>query len=207
GRERTKQSPPDEALDRVGIFGCMAVDAVYNIFNAADPVVYLLNPCVDAERAKVLPATAIPNVTEGYLPNFSGLMSKMFNNIPIPTLWGNGGPGGGGTGTSTPRKDGKDDTELGGDVIMELADEGPAEGLKGSQAERRFLALNPHGTLDYYLPSGTGNISEYVDMITAHSAYWSDESLAAFVLAEIFATSADYLRTDVGVANTVNRTA
>ncbi|KAG8892738.1 hypothetical protein FRC00_011620 [Tulasnella sp. 408] len=39
GRERTNHSPPDEALDRVGIFGCMAVDAVYNIFNPADPVV------------------------------------------------------------------------------------------------------------------------------------------------------------------------
>lgn len=209
GRERTNHSPPDEALDRVGIFGCMAVDAVYNIFNPADPVVYLLNPCVDAERAKVLPATAIPNVIEGYLSNFSGLMSKMFNNIPIPTFFGNGGASGGGTGSSTPRKSGisdRDDTEMGGDVIMELADEGPPEGLKGTQAERRFLALNPHGTLDYYLPSGTGNISEYVDMITAHSAYWSDESLAAFVLAEIFATSADYLRTDVGVANTVHRT-
>ncbi|KAG8944534.1 hypothetical protein FRC04_001756 [Tulasnella sp. 424] len=209
GRERTNDSPPDEALDRVGIFGCMAVDAVYNIFNPADPVVYLLNPCVDAERAKVLPATAIPNVTEGYLSNFSGLMSKMLNNIPIPTFFGSGGASGGGTGSSTPRKSGvgdRDDTGMGGDVIMELADEGPPEGLKGTQAERRFLALNPHGTLDYYLPSGTGNISEYVDMITAHSAYWSDESLAAFVLAETFATSADYLRTDVGVANTVHRT-
>lgn len=217
GRERTKHSPSDEALGRVGIFGCMAVDAVYNIFNPADPVVYLLNPCVDAERAKVLPATAIPNVIEGYLSSFSGLMSKMFNNIamsnPIPTFFSSGGPSGGGpsgggTGSSTPRNigmDSKDDAESGGDVIMELADEGPPESLKGTLAERRFLALNPHGTLDYYLPSGTGNISEYVDMITAHSAYWSDESLAAFVLAETFATSADYLRTDVGVANTFHR--
>ncbi|KAG8917125.1 hypothetical protein FRC00_014012, partial [Tulasnella sp. 408] len=95
-------------------------------------------------RAKVLPATAIPNVIEGYLSSFGGLMSKMFNNIalpnPIPTLFGSGGPSGGGTGSSTPRKgamDGKGDAELGGDVIMELADEGPPEGLKGTQAERR----------------------------------------------------------------------
>lgn len=90
----------------------------------------------------MLPATAIPNVTEGYLSNFSGLMSKMFNNIPIPTFFGSGGASGGGTGSSTPRKSGvgdRDDTGMGGDVIMELADEGPPEGLKGTQAERRFV--------------------------------------------------------------------
>lgn len=55
GRERTMHSPPDEAVspycqrsriptddsnqfDREGIFGCLAVDAVYNIFNPSDPV-------------------------------------------------------------------------------------------------------------------------------------------------------------------------
>lgn len=70
----------------------------------------------------------------------------MFNNIalpnPIPTLFGSGGPSGGGTGASTPRKgvtDSKSDTDLGGDVLMELADEGPPEGLKGTLAERRYV--------------------------------------------------------------------
>ncbi|KAG8905484.1 hypothetical protein FRB99_008880 [Tulasnella sp. 403] len=200
GRARTMQSPSDEALDRTGIFGCMAVDAVYNIFNPADPVVYLLNPCVDAELAKKLPATAIPNVTEGYISSFSNMMSKMFNNIsiPLPSFFpsGTAGPS---SASAKPVGGTTKNVDAEGDVEMELAAEGEPEALRGTKAERRFAALNPHGTLDYYLPSGTGNISEYVDMITAHSAYWSDDSLAAFVLAETFATSADYLRTDIGV--------
>ncbi|KAG8888357.1 hypothetical protein FRB98_007932 [Tulasnella sp. 332] len=205
GRERTRNSPSDEALDRVGIFGCMAVDSLYNIFNTADPVAYLLNPCVDAPRAKVLPATAIPNVSEGYLSTFSSWMSKMVNTMSIPVVpstntkkWFGGTSGAASPNTfginptlSSTRKSGDADD---GVVEMELASEG-IQDVRMSKAERRFLALNPHGTVDYYLPSGIGSFGEYVDMITAHSSYWSQESLAAFVMAEIFATSADYLRT------------
>jgi len=81
------------------------------------------------------------------------------------------------------------------DVTFELG--GGPDKLQGSRAERRFAALNPHGALDFYLP-GEGNISEYVDMITAHSSYWGDSSLAAFILAEIFARKEDLARTGLG---------
>jgi len=130
----------------------------------------------------------------------------MVNNIsvPIPTansMWFRPI----GTAPSSPRSSGKDlflssscvgdGAELEGVVEMELPSEGEQGVLRGTKAERRFMALNPHGTLDYCLPNGTGLISnDYVDMITAHSSYWSAESFAAFIMAEIFATSADYLR-------------
>ncbi|KAG9003236.1 hypothetical protein FRB93_011149 [Tulasnella sp. JGI-2019a] len=208
GRERTRNSPSDEALDRVGIFGCMAIDALYNIFNTADPVTYLLNPCVDAARAKVLPATAIPDVSEGYLSTFSSWMSKMMNNISIPVVpstnpkkWFGGGASIAGSpntsGTNPMLSSPKGGSSPNGIVEMELASDGIHD-VRGTKAERRFLALNPHGTLDYYLPlaSGIGSFGgDYVEMMTAHSSYWTHESFAAFVMAEIFATSADYLRT------------
>ncbi len=34
------------------------------------------------------------------------------------------------------------------------------EQLQGSRAERRFSALNPHGNIDFVLPSG--GVSEYL---------------------------------------------
>jgi len=40
------------------------------------------------------------------------------------------------------------------------------------------------------------------DMITAHSSYWGDSSLAAFILAEIFARKEDLARTGLGLALT-----
>lgn len=56
GRElaRGENVPKDEALDR-GIWGCLAVDRVWNVINTTDPLATHLNGCVDS-RAK---ATAV----------------------------------------------------------------------------------------------------------------------------------------------------
>jgi hypothetical protein len=40
-------------------------------------------------------------------------------------------------------------------------------------------------------------------MITAHSSYWGDVSLAAFILAEIYARKEDLARTGLGPASNV----
>ncbi|KAG8812689.1 hypothetical protein FRC19_002992 [Serendipita sp. 401] len=184
GRERTMQSPSDEALDRVGLFGCMAVDSVYNIFQLSDPIAYKLNACVDSARAAELPPIAIPSITGTLLGSFQKGVSKIIDGLfsSAPTQ----------SGTATPKESEEIVFELGG---------GPDK-LQGSRAERRFAALNPHGAIDFYLP-GEGGISEYVDMITAHSSYWGDSSLAAFILAEIFARKEDLARTGLGPQLTV----
>ncbi|KAG8793086.1 hypothetical protein FRC16_011145 [Serendipita sp. 398] len=173
------QSPSDEALDRVGLFGCMAVDSVYNIFQLSDPIAYKLNACVDSARAAGLPPIAIPSITGTLLGSFQKGVSKIIDSLfsSAPTQ----------SGTATPKESEEIVFELGG---------GPDK-LQGSRAERRFAALNPHGAIDFYLP-GEGGISEYVDMITAHSSYWGDSSLAAFILAEIFARKEDLARTGLG---------
>ena len=51
----------------------------------------------------------------------------------------------------------------GGDeeTTFELELGGGPEKLQGDRAERRFLALNPHGCIDFFLPA-EGAISEYV---------------------------------------------
>ncbi|CCA71004.1 related to phosphatidic acid-preferring phospholipase A1 [Serendipita indica DSM 11827] len=174
GRERTMQSPPDEALDRVGVFGCMAVDSLYNIFQLSDPIAYKLNACVDSVRAAELPPIAIPSITGTMLGSFQKGMSKMFDGLF--------------TTTAAPGDTGVNDEE---ETEFELG--GGPNKLQGT----RFAALNPHGAIDFYLPPNS-TISEYVDMITAHSSYWGDSSLAAFILAEIFARKEDLVRTGLG---------
>lgn len=96
------------------------------------------------------------------------------------------------TTTAAPGDTGVNDEE---ETEFELG--GGPNKLQGSRAERRFAALNPHGAIDFYLPPNS-TISEYVDMITAHSSYWGDSSLAAFILAEIFARKEDLVRTGLG---------
>lgn len=53
----------------------------------------------------------------------------------------------------------------------------------------------------YITPSSTYTHS--IDMISAHSSYWGDPSLAAFILAEIFARKGDSARTDIGLSAAV----
>lgn len=73
------------------------------------------------------------------------------------------------------------------------------ERLQGSLGERRFNALNPHGCLDFSLPA-TAVVSEYIDALTSHSGYWSSNEFGAFLLAEIFSTKLDILRTGMGLS-------
>jgi hypothetical protein len=73
-----------------------------------------------------------------------------------------------------------------------------------SRATSRFLSLNPLGRIDYVLPrvagsfdfvlSPAGQLLEYLGMLQAHAAYWSNESFADLVLA----SSAAVLETEYG---------
>jgi len=94
-------------------------------------------------RAKDLPVYSIPTINESIFSTFSKGMSKIFNfGQPAnqqPTAVAGGDE-------ETPFE-----LELGG---------GP-EKLQGDRAERRFMALNRHGCIDFFMPA-EGSISEYV---------------------------------------------
>ncbi|KAF8516819.1 DDHD domain-containing protein, partial [Hysterangium stoloniferum] len=194
GRARTKDSPNDEALDRQGVFGCFAVDSVYNILHPSDPIAYLLNPCVDAQTAKNKPPSIVPSFTPSVMSDISHHFSRIWEDV-MPRSFV---PSPAGSRTDCLSRPGAAKSP----TTFEL--KGHNEVLEGSRAEPqplisrcftlRFAALNPHGTLDFQLAS-EGSISEYVDMITAHSSYWQDPNLAAFVLVELFANQQDLART------------
>ncbi|CAE7090882.1 unnamed protein product [Rhizoctonia solani] len=189
GRERTMDSREDEALDQPGRFGCLAVDALYNIFNPSDPIAYLLNACVDSEFAKTMKQSTIPSVGTTTLATLGSRITKMFDGFALPLSSSRA--------ASPAPKSRKQDEDA------EFLDMGNEERVIGnsrgdSRAERRFRALNPHGTIDFALPN-EGTISDYVDMITAHGDYWSDANLATFVLTEIFARKEDLLRTGMSL--------
>ncbi|KAL5520107.1 hypothetical protein ACEPAG_1767 [Sanghuangporus baumii] len=178
GRERTMNSPPDEAYDKEGLFGCLAVDSVYNIFNPSDPIAYLLNATVDSRKARELPPSVIKTVSTPMFTTFSTRVSRLFEGVV----------------SSSPRSRSPSRPPMSPKSPSGFELGGATDVSEASKEERRFMALNPHGTLDFVLPS-EGNLGSYFDMITAHSAYWSDPNLAAFILAEIFARKEDLART------------
>lgn len=94
---------------------------------------------------------AIPTINESIFNTWSKGVSKIFNfgqpaNQQLKSVAAGGGPGGSGGDEETTFE-----LELGG---------GP-EKLQGDRAERRFMALNRHGCIDFFLPA-EGSISEYV---------------------------------------------
>jgi len=168
----------------------MAIDSLYNIFYFTDPIAYQLNAAVDVRLALKRTPLAITSVTAGYLASLTegfGSISRYLPSLPF------GSP-------ATNAKDAKPKRPGAIRLPSGIEMTGPSgeERLEGSRAERRFSALNPHGSIDFYLPSA--GVSEYLDMITAHASYWTDPSFAAFLLTEIFSTRLDLLRTGLGLA-------
>ncbi|EJD50770.1 hypothetical protein AURDEDRAFT_182151 [Auricularia subglabra TFB-10046 SS5] len=224
GRERTKDCPPDEAVDRVGLFGCLAVDSIYNVFYPSDPIAYRLNPVVDSKLAVELPPSAITTINASFFDRLTKLFAMpalpamptlpAMPQLPQLPAWKLPFTSRTPSRPSTPDDKGKEQRGArppkpapNNSDDLELPTKGSESGHarapsdadpKRTRAERRFAALNPHGTLDFYLPA-EGGISEYIDMVTAHLSYWSDSTFASFVLAEIFAKHEDRLRTGVGV--------
>lgn len=61
GTARTKDVEQDAARDEQGRYGCMAAEAVYNCYNATDPVAFQLSATVDREYARMLRPISIPD--------------------------------------------------------------------------------------------------------------------------------------------------
>lgn len=69
-------------------------------------------------------------------------------------------------------------------------DNGREEPFKKNKKEdligrSRFVALNPSGSIDFVIPSL--GLNQYVDMVTAHAAYWTDIRFARLILIGLFA--------------------
>jgi len=224
GRERTKDAEPDVALDRVGKFGCLAVDAIYNIFNPPDPVAYLCNPCVDANLGRTRTPSAIPNVVGGLMDGVSNSFSRFKDNLPslptlpslpalptLPSLNGFSSPFSAfisSAAAAVEEQEKKDEVmpirpktaRFLSSIDMTPSPEEMAA-LRKERAEKRFKALNPHGTLDYVLPRQS-NMSEYLEMLSAHATYWADPNLSSFILTELSASKEDLMRTGLSIEET-----
>lgn len=181
GRPRAEEAGSDASYDKPGTYGCLAIDAIYNVFHIADPIAYRLNPCIDRSYAQSLKPTIIPPAN----PGFFSSVSKYFDGMPsFPAFPSKKEPA-----RPTAHRAGTSSIELAQTHFSSL-----------DRAERRFAALNPNGTVDYILPSaapsvgadGTGGMFDYVNMITAHGDYWSSVDFARFFVVELF-------REDIGI--------
>jgi hypothetical protein len=185
----------------------MAIDSLYNVYNVLDPVAVALNAVVDAEYAKVVKPVGINSVTSSLLSDYASKASSFFSSL-VPSF---GAAPSAALAAGMPLigatpADKKKSTQADEAHPASKEEEVPAKrpalqrpktkrqftseldlaGLKRFQrAEARMLALNPQGSIDFYL-SGEG-FSQYWDMILSHAGYWHDMRLATFVSRPHFA--------------------
>ncbi|CAO1616816.1 unnamed protein product [Parajaminaea phylloscopi] len=101
------------------------------------------------------------------------------------------------------QQQGQADIDTGDRTVFDGQQEGPSTQAANSvnlrdsplslsslaKAERRFRALNPHGTLDFYFSSSSGASAawggEYISMLSAHNGYWTSNSFVSLVLTQL----------------------
>ncbi|GAA5948867.1 hypothetical protein JCM3765_003936 [Sporobolomyces pararoseus] len=207
GKERTKRVGKDIALDRAGRYGCMAVEAVYNVYHEVDPVAFALNPTVDVRYSKLIKPVPIPSSNQTLLQNLSSAYYRVSKIFDFSSLWGSSSSTANATAESTTKQTGTQAKEQTEEQQKELEESkkpplrpgskrmpsempkfgmGKAEFEWVGRAEKRMKALNPSGTVDYFLPAE--GINQYLDALTSHQSYWEDRRFSTFILSQLFAS-------------------
>lgn len=170
---RDKPGADDEGVGRgitseAGTFGCLAVDNVYNVMHYNDPIAYRVNACVDVRYADSLQPAAVPSASSSWLQ----AIGSVFRKSTIPSA----AP----TGLDTfPRR--PTAVKLPSTIEMETHDFTQEE-----IAEKKMYLLNDNGQIDYFLSSGGGPLEiQYLNMLGAHSSYWTLQDFVRFLVVEI----------------------
>lgn len=162
-------------------YGCLAVDNVYNIMHTTDreppakadqtpltslAITYSANAAVDTELARSLKTATIPSTASSFWQSVSGVFRW---GPATSSLAASAAPA-----SSTASK-------LPPNVELETHDF-----TREEIAEKRMLLLNDNGQIDYFLSGGGGPLNiQYLNMLSAHSSYWTLTDFVRFVVVEV----------------------
>ncbi|OQE94322.1 hypothetical protein PENNAL_c0004G00834 [Penicillium nalgiovense] len=150
-----------------GQYGCLAVDNLYNIMHTTDPIAYRVNAAVDSDLSNSLKMGSIPSSTSTFWQSFGSVFR--WSSTP-PNLLPSTAP-------TRPAAVSK----LPSNVELETHDF-----TREEIAEKRMLLLNDNGQIDYYLSGGGGPLNiQYLNMLSAHSSYWTLGDFVRFLVVEI----------------------
>ena len=133
-----------------------------------DPVAYRLNACVDADYAKSLQPAFVPSINASW-GQYLGSFFRGKAITPTKTMTGL---------DNLPRR--PTTARMPTTVEMETHDF-----TKEEIAEKRMLLLNDNGQIDYTLQPGGGLEFQYLNMLSAHSSYWTRQDFIRFLVVEI----------------------
>ncbi|KAF9889543.1 hypothetical protein FE257_007253 [Aspergillus nanangensis] len=142
-------------------YGCLAVDNLYNIMHTTDPV--------DRDLARSLKITHIPNSSASFWQSFGSVFRWNASPSFISST----------AAAANPIRPAA--VKLPSNVEMETHDF-----TREEIAEKRMLLLNDNGQIDYFLSGGGGPLNiQYLNMLSAHSSYWTLTDCVRFLVIEI----------------------
>ncbi|KAL1876905.1 hypothetical protein VTK73DRAFT_8982 [Phialemonium thermophilum] len=183
GRLKPDADPSDvvarDVVGDSGMFGCLAVDNIYNILAREDPIAYLLNGTIDPKYAASLKVAYVPSITTSFLQVIGNAVRGAVG-APVataPTISSSSAAATAGfTGTTESRA-----RTLPSQLELEVHDF-----TREEIAERKAYLLNDNGQIDYYLRSGGGPLEiQYLNMLSAHTSYWVNQDLVRMLCMEI----------------------
>ncbi|KAL2018041.1 hypothetical protein VTK56DRAFT_1307 [Thermocarpiscus australiensis] len=169
-----------DVVGEVGMFGCLAVDNIYNILAKEDPIAYLLNGTIDPVYAASLKTAYVPSISTSFFKSVGDAVRGMAGF----------GPSAAATTTSSlanaPPPPGKKKKKppvvrLPSQLELEVHDF-----TREEIAEKKAFLLNDNGQIDYFLRSGGGPLEiQYLNMLSAHTSYWTNQDLIRLLCLEI----------------------
>ncbi|OOF91606.1 hypothetical protein ASPCADRAFT_154557 [Aspergillus carbonarius ITEM 5010] len=172
---RGRDKPGCEGDDRLrGVageadtYGCLAVDNLYNIMHTTDPIAYHVNAIVDSDLANSLRPASIPTSAASFWQSVGSVFRWSSPPTLIPST------------TTVPTRPSALN-KLPTNVELETHDF-----TREEIAEKRMFLLNDNGQIDYFLSGGGGPLNiQYLNMLSAHSSYWTLTDFVRFLVIEI----------------------
>lgn len=173
GRLKPGADRADAASESVtgeaGQFGCVAVNNIYNVLAKEDPIAYLLNGSVDVAYSSTLKPAYVPSSVPSLLTSMGNAVRQV-----IPGM--------------TPAVDPlAQEPERPSAIRLPSQLELEVHNFTREEiAERKAYLLNDNGQIDWYLQSGGGPLEmQYLNMLSAHTSYWTNPDFIRMVCLEI----------------------
>ncbi|KAK5988718.1 putative phospholipase [Cladobotryum mycophilum] len=159
----------DDVVGEAGMFGCLAVDNIYNILAKEDPIAYLLNGAVDAAYAASLKTAYVPSASVSFLKSVGDAMRNVMPGMSA------------GTDPLMLEPERPSAVRLPSQLELEIHDF-----TREELAEKKAYLLNDNGQIDWFLRSGGGPLEiQYLNMLSAHTSYWTNMDFIRMLCIEI----------------------
>ncbi|KAK9366223.1 DDHD domain-containing protein [Lipomyces kononenkoae] len=184
--DRVGLEPDKIGISHGGVYGCLAVENIYNVIHASDPIAYRLNPCVDPTYAAKLRLAnlELPITGDGIFGSLFSRRSKApdercvsearqaNNDVHSADSAGYSFTRGPTLPTSSSRTSSQIELETRRDFRYDKV------------IKTRMHCLNENGQIDFVLQPKGALENQYISILTAHSGYWESKEFAYLVALE-----------------------